>query len=567
VLRVPPLRLSGVAFVCLLVAIFAVGLRPNTDPDLWWHLATGRYMAAHHLIPHHDVFSLTARSHRWITHEWVSELLFYGLWRLGGMPLLSLFTACIITCTFGLVCVTARLRGAPALLAAAVTLLATLVAAHTWGTGTRPQMFSLLLSAIYALALARMVVRREPAPPIWIPLLMVVWVNLHGGFIFGLALLGLATAGYVADDLLLHWRPWRSWRSIAPDERPRPLDEPYSSYRPATTGSQPEEAPWDQVPALSTPGLRLTDAATSPPGSPGCDHVRDASRVDIGRCALVVAATALATLINPNGLAGALYPLSYLGNNASTRYIQEWLPPDFHQVSYQLFAALVALLAVGVLARLRRLRLIDLLVLAPFTYLAFQSVRNIGLFAVLATPVAAELLGMLLPAGLRRRRRPGVVAPAKVVLNWLCVGCLAVGVGFTIVPSIKQQAQDRAVAKTFPARALAFIGRHGLPARGLDSYDWGGYLIWQWYPTRSVYVDGRPDMYGDAFMDRYVRALRGDAGWQQLLRANALCYVLVQPSTGIAHALAAQGRWILRYRDAKAVLYLAPAQTPGCPAP
>ena len=542
VLRVPPLRLSGVAIACLLIAIFAVGLRPNTDPDLWWHLATGRYMVAHHVIPHHDVFSLTARSHRWITHEWVSELIFYGLWRLGGTPLLSLFTACIITCTFGLVYVTARLRGAPSLLAAAITLLATLAAAHTWGTGTRPQMFSLLLTTIYALALARMFMRREPAPPIWMPLLMALWVNLHGGFIFGLALLGLATAGYVAGDLFEYWHPLVSLRTRLTGHAPLATKAYLTDDLPGT-GNQVSEPLW------------------------GEEQGADPARVDIGRCALVVVTTALATLINPNGLAGALYPLSYLGNNASTRYIQEWLPPDFHQLSYQLFAALAALLVVGALARLRHLRLADLLVLAPFTYLAFQSVRNIGLFAVLAAPVAAELLGTLLPKTYRRPRPRTLVAPAKVVLNWLCVGGLAIGVGFTIVPSINQHAQDRAVAKTFPVGALAFIKRHGLPARGLDSYDWGGYLIWRWYPTRSVYVDGRPDMYGDAYMDRYVRALRGGPGWQDLLRANTLCYVLVQPSTGIAHALAAQHRWRLRYHDARAVLYMAPAHTPGCPAP
>jgi hypothetical protein len=82
----------------------------------------------------------------------------------------------------------------------------------------------------------------------------------------------------------------------------------------------------------------------------------------------VVLLTAGATLLNPNGLADALYPFSYLGNNASMRYIAEWVSPDFHQPQYLLFEAMVLLLLVGGLAGNRRARLADILVLLPFTY-------------------------------------------------------------------------------------------------------------------------------------------------------------------------------------------------------
>lgn len=501
--RVPPLRLSGVAVLCCLLTIFAVAVKPVTDPDFWWHLATGRYVVAHHTIPTRDVFSLTARAHRWITHEWLTELLFYGGWMLGGFRLLMLGTAAVITLAFYLVYLAARERGAPAILAAPLILLAGLASAHTWGT--RPQMLSLLLTAAYGLALTRMMVRRRAGPPLYLPALMVLWVNLHGGFIFGLALLTIATAGYLLQDLA-------------------------TSARAARAEGDPMEG----------------------------------GRADAGRCALVVALTALATLVNPNGLAGALYPLSYLGNNASTRYIAEWVSPDFHKVQYLLFEALVLIVLVGALGSPRRARLCDILMLLPFTFLAFQSVRNIGVFCVIAAPLAAELAFGMLPASWRARRITRALTPRVALLNCGFAAMIAAFVLISIAGRFDSGAEARAEAEQFPIGAIRYVQTHGLPDRGFNSYNWGGYLIWHWAPDRAVYVDGRPDMYGDRFMDTYISAYNGNPFWRTLLSVNHLCYVLVEPGTGIDRALAAEHAWHLAYHDLRSVLYLTAPSPRGC---
>jgi hypothetical protein len=199
----------------------------------------------------------------------------------------------------------------------------------------------MLFTAAYGLAISRMLVRKELAPPLWVALLMLAWVNLHGGFIFGLAVLIICTAGYAAPALLA-WRPRAGDAGIYTDILPR--------------------------------------------------EARKGATANLSRCVGVVALTCAATLVNPNGLAGALYPLTYLGNNASTRYISEWVSPDFHQGQYLFFEALVMILLAGALASAKRARLADGLVLFPLLYLAFESVRNIPVFAVIAAPIAAELI-------------------------------------------------------------------------------------------------------------------------------------------------------------------------------
>jgi hypothetical protein len=501
-LALPPLSLGGVAVVSALLVIFAVGAKPVTDPDFWWHLATGKYMAIHHLIPHYDVFSLTARSHRWITHEWLTELLFYGGWMLGGATLISLMTGVVIALAFWATYLAARERGVPSAVSAPIIALSAFACAHTWGA--RPQMISMLLTALFGLAITRMLVRGQSAPPLWLPLVMVFWVNLHGGFIFGVALVAIAVAGALIQD----------WFRMS-----RRIDE-----------------------AL-------------PPRKP---------RINARRSIAVVLLTAFATLLNPNGLAGALYPFSYLGNNASTRYISEWVSPDFHQAHFLFFESFLFIILVGAMASPRRARLVDGLMLLPFLYLSLDSVRNINLLSVLAAPMAAEWVAGAL--AMRRGAERMARAPEKrrSTMNWICVGVLGVALLVATTLGVTSQGQANAQKKNFPVGALRYIQTHGLPARGLDSYNWGGYLIWSWYGQRAVFVDGRPDMYGDAFMNTYILAYEGGGSWSHLLDANALCYVLVEPNSGIARAMTGVRGWQVRYRDAVSVLYLRTRNPRGC---
>ena len=519
VLRFPPMRISHIAVVAALVTIFSLAVKPVIDPDFWWHLATGRYMVLHHLIPSHDVFSITAQSHRWITHEWLTELLFIAGWTHGGYRLLMLATALVITAVFLFVYLAARERGAPPLVCGPIILLAALASAHTWGT--RPQMLSLLLMGIFTFSLTRMTIRRTAGPSIWLPVLMVLWVNLHGGFIFGLALMGLATAGYTFQEF---------WNAAASSSLQRS--------------------------AVSTDVLSETTTRSEPDpdGKP---------TASAGRGLALVALTGLATLVNPNGIAGALYPLSYLGNNASTRYIAEWVSPDFHKTQYLFFEALVLILLIGGMASGRRMRLADLLVVLPFTYLAFESVRNISLFAVVAAPIAAELVTSLLPEHWRMSRS-GPVVQGRSLINMIAAACIAIGIAVPTLGKFSQATQNKAVATAFPVGAVRYIDTHALPQRGFDSYNWGGYLIWNLYPTRHVFVDGRPDMYGDRFMDRYINAYDGAASWRGLFQEQSLCYALVEPSSGIARALDTDTHWVVKYRDVTAVLYVASAKQPGC---
>ncbi len=171
--------------IILFISIFVMSTQGIGDPDFFWHLRTGQLIWERRSIPREDPFSYTARGQAWVAHEWLTETILFALYSLIGQRGLILTFALLITCTFILVYL--QCEGRP-WLATFVVLLAALTSAISWGV--RPQMLSLFLSALFLYILARKESHLWLLPP-----LMALWVNLHGAYLLGLALLLLHIVG------------------------------------------------------------------------------------------------------------------------------------------------------------------------------------------------------------------------------------------------------------------------------------------------------------------------------------------------------------------------------------
>lgn len=182
-------------FICLfIVSLFGMAVRETLDPDMWWHLKTGESILEQG-IPHQDIFSFTVPTNEWITHEWLSELLMWLMYRAAGLPGLIIAFACLIGLTYWVLYLSCD--GRP-YLAAFVTLLAAITSAIVWGA--RPQIFNLLLTALYVLIINRF--KEQPARRRWLWWLVpltAVWANLHSGYLLGVVLLTCYAGGAALD--------------------------------------------------------------------------------------------------------------------------------------------------------------------------------------------------------------------------------------------------------------------------------------------------------------------------------------------------------------------------------
>ncbi len=182
------LRTRNVFLAALFVGLFAMAARNVTDPDVWWHLETGQYIAETGSVPHTDPFSYTRAGQPWVAHEWLSELLLYELERTMGWGGLILIFAAVLTAAFSLL----YLRcGSATYVAGVATLVAAWATVPVWGV--RPQVLSLLLTCLWLLILDRS--ERNPKLLWWTLPLTLLWVNLHAGFAVGFALSALYLAG------------------------------------------------------------------------------------------------------------------------------------------------------------------------------------------------------------------------------------------------------------------------------------------------------------------------------------------------------------------------------------
>jgi hypothetical protein len=470
--------------VLLFLAIFVMAVRETLDPDMWWHLRTGQFILEQG-IPRQDVFSFTVPDHRWITHEWLSEVLMWLGYQAAGLYGLILLSAALVSLTFALVY--KRCAGRP-YLAGFTILLAALATAPFWGV--RPQLFNMLFSAAFVFLVEGFKdgkIRRRGL--LLLPLLTLLWANMHSGYLVGIAILLAYLAGESISLIMGRW----------------------------------------QQRGLNWPKVRWLGVMTL--------------------------ASFLIAVLNPNGPALWIYPFFTLGSNAMQSYIQEWASPDFHQVIFWPFAALLGIGLLGMVAARRPLSLTDGLLFAGTAAAGLLSARHIPIFAIVASPVICRYLLLAseetrlyaLLSGQVREEKAGRLA----VLNWLLVLLALVAVAAWSLAKLGDN--EEAVAGRYPEAAVDYLVESGLDDQpGYNSYNWGGYLIWRGLP---VYVDGRADVYGDEFLHYYRRTFDLTSRWQQPLDEYQVVYVLIERHSPLSNLLTASDRWELAYDDALASVF------------
>ena len=211
-------RLAGLGLAAVALFLFTLAaFSPQVlgDGDTWSHVATGEWIIAHGAAPRADPFSHSMPGAPWTAHEWLSEVMLALAFRLGGWSGVVLATGAAAATAALIVGLSAarELRGAP--LVAVVAIGLSLVTANLLA---RPHVLALPLAAAWGAALIAARARGR-APPLGLAALMTVWANMHGGFIFGLVLIGPfaleAVTEAPAGARLLTARAWATFALAA----------------------------------------------------------------------------------------------------------------------------------------------------------------------------------------------------------------------------------------------------------------------------------------------------------------------------------------------------------------
>jgi hypothetical protein len=475
------------------LAVFAMAARISVDTDTWWHLRAGQWIVENRQVPREDVFSYTRAGQAWEYPGWLAEVPLYLIYRLAGPGGLNLWTAMMVTLTFGFVWQT--LSGGP-FLRAFVVILAAAAAGVYWAA--RPYLVTFLLAAIMLWILEKYRWRGEISTGkfvYWLPLLMVLWVNSHGGFLVGFLLWGI----YWLSEL--GWIAWQTWF-----KKQRTFD----------------------IRAFGTPLLW------------------------VGILML------LAVCVNPYGPIMLMYPFKTVSIGVLRDYIQEWQTPEFHSISVQPFAWLMLLTFGAVGASRQKLAFIDFALVGLFFYMGLLAGRNVALFSIVAPMVltrhaapaldrAADALGIHLA---------GTASPGKLSarLNVLILVLLVAAVVFKVALIYPEKTNTDAFKANLPLGAVEYLNENQPQGQVFSSYNWGGYLLWS-LPDYPVFVDGRTDLYNDEIVNKWLTVVRADEGWQEILEEYGVNLVLIETSSTLDRTLAANPAWVPIYQDKISILY------------
>ena len=261
----------------------------------------------------------------------------------------------------------------------------------------------------------------------------------------------------------------------------------------------------------------------------------------------------IAALLTPNGVRGLLLPFSLLNMPTLQQSFSEWQSASFQgfqPLEGWLLGTMFVAFAVGL-----RLPIPRLLLLLALTHLALAHVRHVDLVALLAPLIVSSALGPQLAARIRATpssplsaRVAALAAPASASGVALTMAIVAIFSVLTLLRPI-----ERPDGPETPGNALAAAAKLGVSGPVLNSESFGGYLIFRGVPT---FIDGRIEMYGDAFLRRYLAIEHGDPALGEALKQYGITWTLLHPETGAVAVLDHLPGWRRAYSGPEAVIHI-----------
>lgn len=200
----------------LVGGVFWAKLGFGADTDFWWHLRVGEDILATHHFPVADPYSFTAAGHPWLAAEWLGDVLFASAERLGGLRAVSILLIVMSAAVILAVYTLATVRSGNPKAAFVATVLLTPIALPV--LNFRPQMLGFLFLASTLILLERF--KKERTAGLWLlPLLILIWENVHGSWVLGLFSLAVYYLGGLTEYRLGNM-VMRAW---TPRERVRLL--------------------------------------------------------------------------------------------------------------------------------------------------------------------------------------------------------------------------------------------------------------------------------------------------------------------------------------------------------
>ena len=462
------------------------------DADVGWHIRTGEYILDHHQVPHHDLYSFSKPGAPWYAWEWLTDVLDGLLFRWAGLKGVVLAAGVVIA----LFATTLMRRivdaGAHLFVALLVVLLS--VGSAFMHFLARPHIFTLLLLSVSMGIIEADRRDANPARIWWLVPIMLVWTNLHGGFLVLIGLLGLAVVGAGAEAWIRQlpgarpdWNPALRWAKLTAACVTVSFINPYG---------------WElhahAIQYLRSDWIRKVVQEFQSP------TFRDENMLQFEALLFIALIAAGARFRRGKAIDGLwILSLGYMALS-SVRHV-----PIFATVTAPLIAVELTSWWKGCVGDASRKSVLGIL-----NQMGFEMVRGFQRFS-LWIPLSVAALAMSGPAIAWPQDFPSELFPTAMV-----------------------HAHEQEI----------------LHSRVLTTDQWADYLIYL-HPEQKVFVDGRSDFYGPEIGNQFLEVMRGLPGWEKVIETYRFNLALIPVDTAAAQLLKQRPEWRVVADDGKHILF------------
>lgn len=279
----------------------------------------------------------------------------------------------------------------------------------------------------------------------------------------------------------------------------------------------------------------------------------------------IVSVVSLAvTLLNPYGIKLHAYIIDTLTSSWIVHATREYHSPNPHAtLAAFLYILTLATFLLSFLAKNKKvLDFPQLLSLLFWTHLSLFAMRNIALYAVVAIPLLALVLQEIIDqhplTAFKKKSQQFLDMEKSLQYHFWPISLIIISVlialnngtvfGYNVM-------NNRFSQIYFPVKALQYVENNPIKGNMLNEDNWGGYIIYA-HPSLKVFMDGRLDMYQQAFLDEYQKLNKGKPEWQDILEKYNVSWILFSNNTYFHNLVKASPNWEVYYQDELSTIFV-----------
>jgi hypothetical protein len=480
----------------VLVGIFTfINTHPIRPQDFWWHIAIGREVVTTGKIPTTDIYSFTEPGQPYPSYQmfWLMEITLYELYHFGGAALVIFAHSLWITAAYVVIFWICKKTTNSWRIAAFSVLFAAALGLNDWNV--RPQAITFLLGSLFLYAVYQYRFTQRWYWLLILPIGMLIWVNSHGTFLIGLALIGIWLGQELWDVAVQRWMYKRK-----------------AMLKPVTISS-------------AVLGLTILVCLINPRGAGIVDYIKTLTgNTVVQNLVTEWAAPSLNTYM------GVFFFCGLLGTAVLIAISPK--RPNFYQISTFIIFGLLGIKT-------------------------SRGIVWFGL--VMAPVVADHLSAIMRHYHKVSQEAPTREGSHTVNILFFSIICLMGVISLPWFKSVLPMPAAKAglISSETPVQATQFLIDQKLPARIFNSMSFGSYLIWAAYPQYQVFVDTRIELFSEQVWMDYLDISNANGDWESSLSEYGVNTLVLSPSEQSPLILAAHTskEWKLLYQDNSAFIF------------